>query len=226
MHDFHKFPLKDITIFAELDMIYTQLKVLQAKNDKSKTKCLGSGKCCRVGLMLPMLECANIAWNLIAEYFFKMEKGEDAELWITNHIVNLKSALYDESWDFGETDKYCAFFRTGEGCSIYKYRPAVCRAYGTIVGVDDFCPRNRNQYGYVDVYSGEGIKKIVHNFSGAIKRYEFDHPWDNYVVYMPVGVLKFLLNEDEMKKLSKITNKKFWEATNEYNTAFMRLLND
>ena len=45
----------DLAIFAELDMVYNQVRVLEAKQNQTKFKCLGSGKCCTIGLILPIL---------------------------------------------------------------------------------------------------------------------------------------------------------------------------
>ena len=56
--------IKDIVNFAQLDMIYNQVRMIEAKQNESEYKCLGSGKCCHIGLVIPMLECANIAFRL------------------------------------------------------------------------------------------------------------------------------------------------------------------
>ena len=60
---------KDITTFAKLDMIYNQVRMLEAQQNETEYKCLGSGKCCTIGLTIHMGECANIAFRLRQEYY-------------------------------------------------------------------------------------------------------------------------------------------------------------
>ena len=55
---------KDIYTFAKLDMVYNQVRVIEAKQNETKYKCLGSGECCHIGLVIHMTECANIAFKL------------------------------------------------------------------------------------------------------------------------------------------------------------------
>ena len=65
--------IKDIVNFAQLDMVYNQVRMIEAKQNESKYKCLGSGKCCHIGLVIPMLECANIAFRLNQQYYLHIE---------------------------------------------------------------------------------------------------------------------------------------------------------
>jgi Fe-S-cluster containining protein len=206
--------LKDITMFAELDMIYNQVRLIEAKQNQTAYKCLGSGKCCSIGLTIHMAECAHIAFRLRQQYYLYMEdKGtEYADEWMDSVIDSLKEAMHDEDWQpGGETKRKCAFYK--DGCTIYGFRPMVCRSFGTITTVDDYCPRIRNEYGHIDFYSGEGVKRVILDFQNYLKRYSANHEWNHdLVVYMPLGVLSFLLPTEELVELEKTTDPKFWSG--------------
>jgi Fe-S-cluster containining protein len=204
----------DMVIFSKLDMIYNQIRIIEAKQNSTEYKCLGSGKCCVIGLRIPLAECANIAFRLRQEYYLKMEdKGEKfADEWMESVVENLKEAMHDPDWNVdGETKRHCAFYKNG--CTIYGYRPMVCRTFGTVTIVDDYCPRIRNAYGNIEYYSGDGVSKVIKAFQDLIGEYSKGKD-DSYnsVVYMPLGVLSFLLTTEELEELSSTTDIKFWEG--------------
>lgn len=205
---------KDITTFTKLDMIYNQIRYIEAKQNETEYKCLGSGGCCVIGLRIPLAECANIAFRLRQEFYLKMEdKGEQfANEWMNGVIDSLKEAMHDEDWQAdGETKRHCAFYKGG--CTIYGYRPMVCRTFGTVTNVDDYCPRIRNAYGQIDFFAGDAISNIIKAFQDTLK--EFAEGKDqsyNSVVYMPLGVLSFILTDQELIDLSCETSDKFWEG--------------
>lgn len=205
---------KDIDIFGRLDMNYNQIRVIEARQNDTKFKCLGSGECCKIGLNIHMMECANIAFKLRQQYFLYLEdKGTAfADEWMDSTISSLKEAMYDEDWQIGgETKRHCAFYKGG--CTVYGFRPMVCRTFGTITNVDDYCPRIRNSYGNIEYFSGDGIKKVIQDFQNLLKEYvDGKDPGYDMVVYMPLGVLSFLLPNDELKELSESTDPKFWKA--------------
>jgi Fe-S-cluster containining protein len=206
--------VKDISSFAKLDMIYNQIRVIESKQNATQYKCLGSGNCCRIGLNIHMAECANIAFNIRQQYYLYLEdKGlEYADKWIDEVVSDLKGAMFDEDWQIGgETKRHCAFYKGG--CSIYRYRPMVCRTFGTVTYVDDTCPRIRNPMGNIDYFSGDGIRRVIMSFQDFLKEYVSDKE-DGYdmVVYMPLGVLSFLLTTEELIDLESKTDKKFWKA--------------
>lgn len=219
---------KDITTFSKLDMIYNQIRVIEAKQNQTEYKCLGSGKCCTIGLKIPMTECANIAFRLRQEYYLKMEdKGEQfADEWINGVIADLKEAMHDADWESdGQTKRRCAFYKGG--CTIYGYRPMVCRTFGTVTHVDDYCPRIRNAHGSIDYFSGDGVARIIKAYQDILKEYSSDKD-DTYnaVVYMPLGVLSFLLTDEELHMLSEDTDPKFWEGVRgwyNYRVAFAKM---
>jgi Fe-S-cluster containining protein len=204
----------DINLFSRLDMVYNQVRVLEAKQNETKFKCLGSGECCKIGLKIHMAECAHIAFRLRQEYYLKMEdKGTAfADEWINGVIQDLKQALYDPDWEEGgETKRHCAFYKGG--CTIYGYRPMVCRTFGTITTVDDYCPRIRNAYGHIDHFAGDPVIKVIQQFQELLAEYSQDKDKTyNMVVYMPLGVLSFLLTDDELTELAKDTDEKFWRG--------------
>jgi Fe-S-cluster containining protein len=206
--------VKDISSFAKLNMIYNQVRVIEAKQNATQYKCLGSGNCCRIGLNIHMAECASIAFNIRQQYYLYLEdKGlEYADNWVDGIVKDLKEAMFDEDWQIGgETKRHCAFYKGG--CSIYGYRPMVCRTFGTVTYVDDYCPRIRNATGNIDYFSGDGVRKVIIAFQDFLKEYTSDKE-EGYdmVVYMPLGVLSFLLTTDELIELEKTTDKKFWKA--------------
>lgn len=205
---------KDILTFSQLDMIYNQVRMLEAKQNETKFKCLGSGECCKIGLKIHMAECANIAFRLRQEYYLKLEdKGQEfADEWMESVVLSLKEAMYDPDWEEGgETTRHCAFYKGG--CTIYGYRPMVCRTFGTITTVDDFCPRIRNAYGHIDHFAGDPVVRIVKDFQSILSNYSTDKDSSyNMVVYMPLGVLSFLLTNEELDELSKTTDQKFWKG--------------
>lgn len=204
--------LKDITTFAQLDMIYNQVRVIEARQNATEYKCLGSGECCKIGLVLPMLECANIAFNLRQTYYLYLEdKGQQvADEWMESVVNDLKEALNDETWiPGGDTERHCAFYKGG--CTVYTFRPLVCRSFGTISTVNDFCPRIRNENGNIDYYGGPPVQKIVRDYQDLIKQYAEDKKKDDdLTVYMPLGVLSFLLPIEELNQLKDSTDPKFW----------------
>lgn len=205
---------KDIDTFGRLDMVYNQIRVLEAKQNQTEFKCLGSGECCKIGLNIHLMECANIAFKLRQQYFLYFEdKGEEyADTWMDSTIASLKEAMFDEDWQIGgETTRHCAFYKGG--CTIYGFRPMVCRTFGTITNVDSYCPRIRNAYGNIEYFSGDGVKKVIRDFQSLLKTYVESKP-DAYdmVVYMPLGVLSFLLPDEELQELSQTTDPKFWKA--------------
>lgn len=205
---------KDIFTFTKLDMIYNQVRVIEAKQNSTQFKCLGSGQCCKIGLRVHMAECANIAFRLRQEYYLHLEgkSQEFADEWMNGIVESLKEAMYDETWQVdGETKRHCAFYKNG--CTIYGFRPMVCRTFGTITTVDDYCPRIRNANGSIDYFSGDGVKRIIKQFQDILAEYSDDKDKNyNMVVYMPLGVLSFLLTVEELEDLAKNTDPKFWSG--------------
>lgn len=206
---------KDMITFAKLDMLYNQIRVIEAKQNESQYKCLGSGKCCHIGLVIPMTECANIAFNINQNYYLILEdRGKEAaDSWIASIIESLKEAMYDDSWkQGGESERYCAFYKNG--CTIYKYRPMVCRTFGTITSVDSYCPRIRNANGEIDHFTGEPVKKIIKQYQDLLAEYAKDkHENYDMTLYMPLGVLSFLLETEDLEELAKNTDPRFWIGT-------------
>jgi Fe-S-cluster containining protein len=206
--------VKDVMSFAKLDMVYNQVRVIEAKQNETKYKCLGSGNCCHIGLNIHMAECANIAFKIRQQYYLYWEdKGKAfANEWIDSVVESLREAMFDEDWQIGgETTRFCAFYKNG--CTIYGFRPMVCRTFGTITHVDDYCPRIRNATGNISFFAGDGVKKVVQQFQDFLKEYvsDKDEGYD-MVVYMPLGVLSFMLTTEELIELEKTTDPKFWKA--------------
>ena len=205
---------KDIYTFAKLDMVYNQVRVIEAKQNETKYKCLGSGECCHIGLVIHMTECANIAFKLRQQYYLYWEdKGKTfADEWIDGVVEDLKKAMYDETWQpGGESNRFCAFYKGG--CTIYGYRPMVCRTFGTISTVDNYCPRIRNANGSIDYFTGDTVRRVIMQFQDLLKEYTNGKDMGyNMTVYMPLGVLSFMLEPEELIELEKTTDSKFWKG--------------
>lgn len=209
-----KVAISDIAIFGEMDMLYNQVRVLESKQNQTKFKCLGSGGCCKIGITIHMTECANIAYNINKQYYMDLEnKGESfAKEEFDKTVARLKDAMHDNTWEFGgETEKWCAFYNNG--CTIYGFRPMVCRSFGTIVGVDDYCPRIRNAHGNIDFFAGSPVEDLIQQFQFLLKKYAKDKD-SNYdvVVYMPLGVLSFLISTEDMQALADSTDDSMWRG--------------
>jgi Fe-S-cluster containining protein len=221
----------DLVAFNRLDMTYNKIRVLQAKHNETEFRCLNSGKCCNVGLKIHLAECAYIAFRMRQEYYLRMENEgqESADAWMNTRVEALTDRMYDKSWDpdTQSTDLQCAFWE--DGCTIYGYRPMVCRAYGTVTEVDDFCPRRRNDYNTIEHFAGKSVEDTVQEFQLILKRYAEDNDKsDDYdvVVYMPLGVLSFLLEDVQMHELYEQTNEKMWLGDKgwfNYQSRFTRL---
>ena len=221
----------DLVNFNRLDMAYNKIRVFQAKHNETEFGCINSGKCCRVGLKIHLTECAYIAFRMRQEYYLRMENEgqESADTWMTARVDALIDRMYDKSWESDQqsTDLQCAFW--DNGCTIYGYRPFVCRAYGTITEVDDFCPRKRNGYGTIEHFAGESVEGAVQEFQLILKRYSEDNgESEDYdvVVYMPLGVLSFLLEDVQMHELYEQTNEQMWLGDKgwfNYQSRFTRL---
>jgi Fe-S-cluster containining protein len=211
----HSVTTSDIAIFGQLDMVYNHLRYVEAQQNETKYACKGSGQCCKIGLRIHMMECANIAYRIRHQYYLYLEdKGNKfADEYLASVIQKLTDAMYDNSWNpDGTTDNMCAFY--DNGCTIYGYRPMVCRTFGSITHVDDFCPRERNDNGSIDFYSGKPVEDAVRAFQDLLSRFSEGKYKGNYdmVIYMPLGVLSFFLPNEQLEELYQQTDPKFWQG--------------
>jgi hypothetical protein len=89
----------------------------------------------------------------------------------------------------------------------------VCRTFGTISTVDDYCPRIRNANGSIDYFTGDTVRKVIMQFQDLLKEYTNGKDLGyNMTVYMPLGVLSFMLEPEELIELEKTTDSKFWKG--------------
>ena len=93
---------KDLGTFVSLDMVYNKVRIFQSRHNETEFGCVGSGKCCKVGLKIHMTEAAYIAFRMRQEYYLIMEdRGEaSATEWMNGKIDQLLSGMYDDSWDW------------------------------------------------------------------------------------------------------------------------------
>lgn len=197
-------------LFGKLRFTYDLLQKYQNEHQKTGYGCMQSGICCQVGLQLHVMECENIARHLQANL-------DEAAL--RKQITKLKRALKDEAytWSGSVGDQLCALYEGG--CTIYPVRPAICRMYGVIIEADDFCPRERLA-GKSFVYVQPDVDRMVMDYYRTLDAYGRLHPDKDWTVYMPVGVLSFLLSPKEMEKLRATTPKKFWKREKGYRAQF------
>jgi Fe-S-cluster containining protein len=199
-------------LFVELGGAHDLLTDYQDRHNKTKFGCMRSGACCQVGLEVHMMECEHIARNL-------KETRSPAEM--KSVVRALKKAFTDPTWNWGSSvgDNMCAFYK--DGCTIYPYRPSVCRMYGVVLEVDDFCPRERLADGKSFVYVQKDVDRMIASYYRTVDTYGRLFPKLDYTVYMPAGVLYFLLDEKAYAKLKETTPPKFWKRQKGYRSQFV-----
>jgi len=200
-------------LFKDLRTVHDLLTDYQDAHNKTEYGCQRSGHCCQVGLQLHLMECEYVARNLLGA------TGGDRAL-LQPYVDNLERALTDEKWTWGESigDHFCAFFE--DGCSIYPFRPSICRMYGVVIETDEFCPRVKLANGESWVFVQKDVDRLVASYYKALDNYGRLYPKLDYTVYMPAGVLTFLLDEKELKKVKARTSKKFWRRERGYRAQF------
>lgn len=200
-------------LFTLLEASYDDLTEVQDAHNATPYGCQRSGHCCRVGLQLHVMECENIARHLLATY------GSDPDS-LDAVVERLEYALQDKAWTWDESvgDHMCAFLE--DGCTIYPFRPAVCRAYGVVLEVDEWCPRNRLQSGDAFVFAQKETDRMMARLYRTLDNYGRLWPKRDYTVYMPVGVLGFLVPPERLKALKAKTDKRFWRRHKGYRTQF------
>lgn len=204
----------EVETSARLEGTYSVMRKLQAIHDTFTTRCIGSGNCCKIGLRIHLTEAWNIARNLRRSYWLV---AEDKGLAIADNyweelIQNLKEALVDPEWDpmnEEKTSRKCVFF--GNGCTIYEFRPFVCRAYGVIGPVQDgVCPRKRLPDGGHELIRNDEVDRVIEEMEKIIDLWVRQNPNLNYSLHIAAGVLRFLLPQEELMELINSTDQKFW----------------
>lgn len=200
-------------LFVRLRASHDQLTDAQDVHNATPYRCNRSGACCKVGLQLHVMECEYIARNLQATYKDDPEGMEAV-------VERLEHALTDEGWTWRESvgDHMCAFLE--DGCTIYPFRPAVCRAYGVVLDVDEWCPRKRLETGEAFVFAQKETDRMMAGLYRVLDTYGRLFPKKDYTVYMPAGVLSFLLPPERLKALKARTPAKFWKRQRGYRTQF------
>lgn len=216
----HRWPLERLIFVNELENIMDHLKFLGAESNKDDTRCVNSGNCCKIGLVIPMVESYRIAYHIYREYMriYADVSPAEASKYQENILNSLIAALGRDEWTwenhYPNDDLKCAFW--DYGCTIHSFNPFICSAYGTITNTDDMCPRQRNEHGVVNYFRGKDVYNLIIDYKSIIKRWGKKYPQEAYVTYMPVGILKYLLPDKEIKKLIANTDPKFWQAPKTY----------
>ena len=200
-------------LFTLLEASYDDLTEVQDEHNATPYGCQRSGHCCRVGLQLHVMECENVARHVLATYAGDPDGLEAV-------IDRLEHAFEDEEWTWDESvgSHMCAFFE--DGCTIYPFRPAVCRAYGVVVEVDEWCPRKRLPTGAPFLYAQKETDRMMARLYRTLDTYGKLWPKRDYTVYMPAGVLGFIAPPERVKALKARTDKKFWRRHKGYRTQF------
>lgn len=200
-------------LFADLRRVHDLLTEYQDEHNATKYGCQRSGHCCKVGLQLSMMECELIADELRARH-------QDDPKGLAAVVASLKRAFDDPTWNWSSSigDFFCAFY--DDGCTIYPFRPSICRMYGVVLEVDEWCPRERLADGRSFVYVQPDVDRMVALYYRTLDNYGRLYPDKDYTVYMPAGVLSFLLPPGELAKLRARTEKRFWKREKGYRTQF------
>lgn len=196
-------------LFVQLEGVHSTFTDLQDHHNATPFKCHRHGACCNVGLQLHYMECEHIARNLLATH-------KDDPRALASVVERLEHALEDSTWTWGNSvgDDMCAFFE--DGCSIYAWRPSVCRAYGVTIEVDEWCPRKRLPSGEPFVFAQKETDRFMAHFYKTLDVYGRLFPERDYTVYMPRGVLEFLVDKKRLAALRKRTAPKFWKRQTGY----------
>lgn len=200
-------------LFAHLKAAHDQLTEYQDKHAKTGYGCVRSGHCCQVGLQLHYMECEHIANHLKRTYAHDPDGLEAV-------IERLEHAFTDEEWVWSSSigGHHCAFFE--DGCTIYPFRPSICRMYGVVLETDEWCPREKLSNGKSFVYVQKDVDQMVAHYYRTLDAYGRMFPKLDHTVYMPAGVLYFLLAPKRYEKLKATTPKKFWKREKGYRTQF------
>jgi Fe-S-cluster containining protein len=201
-------------LFAQLRQVHELLQRYQDEHQRTGYGCLRSGHCCKVGLQLPMMECELIAEQLRAAY------GDDPAA-LRGVVERLKDAFEDPTWNWASSigDQFCAFFE--DGCSVYAFRPSICRMYGVVLEADEWCPRERLANGRGFVYVQPDVDRLVKRYYATLDAYGRMFPKLDRTVFMPAGVLHFLLPPGELAELKARTPRRFWRHEPGYRTQFV-----
>lgn len=200
-------------LLASLRGVHDTLTDLQDHHNATPYKCHRHGACCVVGLQLHYMECEYIARNLQAAY------ADDSD-GLEAVVQRLEHAFTDTAWTWTESvgDHLCAFYE--DGCSIYPFRPSVCRMYGVTLEVDEWCPRKRLPGGKGFVFAQKETDRLTADLYHSLDTYGRLFPKLDYTVYMPRGVLEFLVPPARLAKLRARTDPKFWKRQKGYRTQY------
>ncbi|MFA5861843.1 MAG: YkgJ family cysteine cluster protein, partial [Candidatus Thermoplasmatota archaeon] len=200
-------------LFAQLRQVHRLLTAYQDAHNRTDYGCQRSGHCCQVGLQLPLMECEHIA-----EFLRTRTRGRPKAL--LSRIEALKRAFTDPTWNWASSigDQYCAFY--DDGCTIYEERPSICRMYGVLLEVDEWCPRERLANGRSFVYIQPDVDRLVKSYYKTLDDYGRLLPKHDYTMFMPAGVLSFLLSPAELKEFKASTPKRFWKREKGYRTQY------
>lgn len=199
-------------LLGRLRGVHDTLTHLQDVHNATPYKCHRHGACCVVGLQLHYMECEYIAQNLRAAY-------RDDPAGLEAVVQRLEHAFTDAGWTWSSSvgDQLCAFFE--DGCTIYPFRPSVCRMYGVTLEVDEWCPRKRLETtGEPYVFAQKETDRLSADFYRTLDNYGRLFPKLDHTVFMPRGVLEFLVTPDRLAKLKARTDKKFWRRQKGYRT--------
>ena len=200
-------------LVSRLGVVHDTLTELQDVHNATPYKCHRHGACCVVGLQLHYMECEYIADNLKASC-----AGDKKRLGAI--VARLEHAFTDTAWTWSESvgEHTCAFFE--DGCTIYPFRPSICRMYGVTVEVDEWCPRKRLPSGQPYVFAQKETDRLAAEFYRTLDAYGRLYPKLDYTVYMPRGVLEFLVSPARLAKLRAKTPAKFWKRQRGYRTQY------
>ncbi len=201
-------------VLGRLTRVHEKLSAFQDAHNATRYGCLRAGQCCRVGLVLHTAEIEHVHRGL--ERRFVDDPAARGRV-----IAALEHALSDRAWTMGEGigDLMCAFY--ADGCTIYPFRPAVCRMYGVVLELNDDCPRRRLASGREFVWIDPAADRAVRELYRAVDDYGALFPRADCSRYLAAGLLMFMLPQEEVAAIRARTPAKFWRTLHGYRGQFV-----
>jgi Fe-S-cluster containining protein len=201
-------------VLDRIRRVHEDLKELGTAHEETRYGCMQSGTCCRVGLVVHNAELEIMAREL-------SKKFEEDRAYEKHVIKKLKKSLTDEEWTMGEGigDLLCAFYE--DGCTVYPFRPSVCRMYGTIMELNDDCPRERLASGREFIWVRPEADAVVKALYRAVDDYGSLFPRADCSRYLAAGLLMFLQPRKEVEEIKARTDPKFWRTLHGYRTQYV-----
>lgn len=201
-------------LLSRLDVVYDQLQSLNSRHQATGFGCRMSGVCCKVGLELHGLEIERLARGLEAQ--FAEDPARRGRV-----LARLVASMHDDAWNAttAQGDMMCALFENG--CTVYGFRPLVCRMFGVVLEADKTCPRQRAASGRPLIFAGKDVDALVREYYLLLDTYGRRFPSKDWTQYMPAALLTRWLPAAELARLKRDTPAKLWRRSRGYRTQYV-----